>query len=482
MAKKVCKYKSATSCGYLEKQLTPCPNCAFGAEGEPGTEGPPGPQGVPGPQGTTGPTGPSGGRGDSGPQGVRGVMGLTGYPGSEGPRGFAGPKGEKGDRGPKGEEGTVDEEWLRKLEERLKQYAQPQLLLGWGARAKHENLPDVTSDQHHVAFVKADADALYDILGGLTAHAGAADPHAGYRLESADHSHASAGAQAGKLDAANTHESVSTDTHHAETHDYDSHDGGVPYAELEYDDATSDPLIDGNAAADGVEDSAARKDHVHPKHHAEAHAPESHSGTDITGVELETLSDTSDADALHTHPAHAAAGDPHTGYELESAKGAASGYMGLDANQYGTDPPQAHGHAGAGSGGLLYSVHQYVFCPDAGPGEDVETGVIQGPVHVSGPSAETVKRITVICETAAQTAFTFTLDYDNGNDDFDGFAVDTEIDSVAVGSAKGVVVSSGFTNASITARSLIALDVTVVTGTAPKDVTIILEVWRPLQT
>jgi len=38
-------------------------------------------------------------------------------------------------------------------------------------------------------------------------------------------------------------------------------------------------------------------------HHTEAHAPESHTGTDITAAELETLSDTSDADALHTHSA-----------------------------------------------------------------------------------------------------------------------------------------------------------------------------------
>lgn len=37
---------------------------------------------------------------------------------------------------------------------------------------------------------------------------------------------------------------------------------------LEVDDATSDPLIDGDAAADGTEASVARKDHVHPKHHA----------------------------------------------------------------------------------------------------------------------------------------------------------------------------------------------------------------------
>ncbi len=37
-------------------------------------------------------------------------------------------------------------------------------------------------------------------------------------------------------------------------------------------DATSDPLIDGSVA-DGTEDSVARKDHVHPFHHAQAHAP-----------------------------------------------------------------------------------------------------------------------------------------------------------------------------------------------------------------
>lgn len=131
---------------------------------------------------------------------------------------------------------------------------------------------------------------------------------------------------------------------------------------------------------------------------------------------------------------------------------------------------------------VLYSVHQYIFTPDAGVGEDVETGAHQGNIYVSGPSNETVKRITAIAETAAGTAFTFTLDYDNGNDDFDSFTVDTEIEEVAMGTAKGVVVTSGFTNATITAQSLMSLDVTTVTGTAPQDVTIILEVWRPLQT
>jgi hypothetical protein len=40
--------------------------------------------------------------------------------------------------------------------------------------------------------------------------------------------------------------------------------GGAP----DFDDATSDPLIDADAADDGTENSPARKDHVHPKHHA----------------------------------------------------------------------------------------------------------------------------------------------------------------------------------------------------------------------
>lgn len=47
--------------------------------------------------------------------------------------------------------------------------------------------------------------ATHDALGlatdaELTAHAGAADPHTGYRLESADHTHQSTGLQAGQLD------------------------------------------------------------------------------------------------------------------------------------------------------------------------------------------------------------------------------------------------------------------------------------------
>ena len=37
---------------------------------------------------------------------------------------------------------------------------------------------------------------------------------------------------------------------------------------IAFDDATSDPLIDADSTSDGTEESPARKDHVHPKHHA----------------------------------------------------------------------------------------------------------------------------------------------------------------------------------------------------------------------
>lgn len=70
---------------------------------------------------------------------------------------------------------------------------------------------------------------------------------------------------------------IGTDDHHAQSHDYDTHAGGVPFADVEYDDATSDPLpADETAAADGIEGSAARKDHRHLGH-ASSHTLASHS-------------------------------------------------------------------------------------------------------------------------------------------------------------------------------------------------------------
>jgi hypothetical protein len=49
--------------------------------------------------------------------------------------------------------------------------------------------------------------------GLMTTHVAAADPHTGYRLESADHSHQSTGAQAGKLDHGLALDGLSDDDH-----------------------------------------------------------------------------------------------------------------------------------------------------------------------------------------------------------------------------------------------------------------------------
>jgi hypothetical protein len=58
----------------------------------------------------------------------------------------------------------------------------------------------------------------------VTAHAAASDPHTGYRLESADHSHASSGLQAGTI-AHSATTGQTTDDHHAQSHSHASHTG-----------------------------------------------------------------------------------------------------------------------------------------------------------------------------------------------------------------------------------------------------------------
>jgi hypothetical protein len=101
-------------------------------------------------------------------------------------------------------------------------------------------------------------------------------------------------------------------------------------------------VMAGAETVDGVDVSAhaANTD----AHHAEAHTPESHTGTDITAAELETLSDASDADALHNHPSdmtpaeHTAVGDgaPHhakyTDAEAVTAVATADPYLKNDGD------------------------------------------------------------------------------------------------------------------------------------------------------
>jgi len=52
-----------------------------------------------------------------------------------------------------------------------------------------------------------------EVTTAVSDHAGAADPHTGYRLESADHSHQSTGAQAGKIDHGAALDGLTDDDH-----------------------------------------------------------------------------------------------------------------------------------------------------------------------------------------------------------------------------------------------------------------------------
>ena len=176
MVKKVCKYRSAATCGYIENKLTPCPDCPFGAKAEPQKveirlpplkEGPPGP---PGPEGGS-IKGDKGEKGDT----VMGPTGPTGPPGIA-VHGRPGAEGTRGAQGERGEPGEVDEERSKERTKKLLEVLLRPYLL-FAGRAKHDKLPDISADDHHVAFVRADADALYDALGGLVAHAVDSDAH-----------------------------------------------------------------------------------------------------------------------------------------------------------------------------------------------------------------------------------------------------------------------------------------------------------------
>lgn len=73
------------------------------------------------------------------------------------------------------------------------------------------------ANPHPTYLTEAEADALYDALGdaaaAVTTHEAAGDPHTGYRLESADHSHQSTGLQAGQLDHGAALTGLSDDDH-----------------------------------------------------------------------------------------------------------------------------------------------------------------------------------------------------------------------------------------------------------------------------
>jgi hypothetical protein len=75
----------------------------------------------------------------------------------------------------------------------------------------------------------------------------------------------------------------------------------VGNVKLGADSSPAAPLdVAGNILVSGTVDGV----DIAARDHAEAHAPESHTGQGATAAELETLTDTSDADALHAHTNH----------------------------------------------------------------------------------------------------------------------------------------------------------------------------------
>ena len=208
------------------------------AGGPPGPEGPPGPAGppgadstVPGPPGATGPTGPTG------------PAGAAGAAGAQGPQGPAGPAGDTHvPPAPTGELGgtwaatTVDAAHSGSTHAATQSAAEATAAAALSTHAgtphgggvvdatylvtaAHAGLSaevvvgatpggelggtwaTPTVDATHAGSTHAATQSAAEATaaGALSTHAAAADPHTGYRLESADHSHASTGLQGGQV-------------------------------------------------------------------------------------------------------------------------------------------------------------------------------------------------------------------------------------------------------------------------------------------
>ena len=128
----------------------------------------------------------------------------------------------------------------------------------------------------------------------------------------------------------------------------------------------------------------------------------------------------------------------------------------------------------------LWSIHNYVFVPDAAPQQAVIAGDQQGAIHHSGPTAEKAVRLYVDAETApGASGLPITVQFGD-TDDLDTVSSWTTIATLTLSSVKSDKQDAPATE-TIPANRLIRMNVGTIVG-APKDVTISLRVQRPLVT
>jgi len=153
-----------------------------------------------------------------------------------------------------------------------------------------------------------------EVATAVSDHAGAADPHTGYRLENADHSHQSAGAQAGKIDHGAALDGLTDDDH--TQYQLESEKGAVSgYASLN---ASTKVTEQPAAITDHLEDSPANGevtkaptsnwafDHnanvsAHHTKYTDAEAVAAVAAAGFTLAETKVIQDTIPASSDHTY-------------------------------------------------------------------------------------------------------------------------------------------------------------------------------------
>ena len=264
--------------------------------------------------------------------------------------------------------------------------------------------PTVDSSHSGSTHAAAQAAAEATAAGALSTHAGAADPHTGYRLESADHTHASTGLQGGQIAHSALSGIAATDHHAAPSAGPDANvtvdvAGAAGTASTfarsghghQLVTSGSAPVAIGTAAAGTSGTAPSRGDHVHA---TGAGTPSTQAFGDAaaTGTgPAAAMTDHKHAMPVNPVTAHAAAADPHTGYQQESEKAAASGYASLDS---GTKVPVAQLGTGTPDGTKYLRDDRTWAVPAGGSGIPATIVDAKGDI-IAATAADTVARVAV---------------------------------------------------------------------------------------